>query len=199
MTHTKESLIAFTDKVRAAFLDRKIRSPIHLPGGNEDQLLAIFQSVKPQDWVFSTWRSMYHALLKGIPEQWVYEAVLAGRSMYLMSREHRFFCSSIVGGILPIALGVAAGIKKQGGKEQVWTCVGDMCARTGLFHEFLQYADGHQLPVKVVVEDNGVSTDTPTATVWGSDVEVRATHVPVIRYQYLRTNPHVGCGRHVTF
>ena len=139
------------------------------------------------------------ALLKGVPEEELFDAVLAGRSMYLMFSKYKVLCSSIVGGILPIALGVAVGIKRKGGDEKANVFIGDMCARTGLFHEFIQYADGFKLPIRVIVEDNGLSTDTPTIEVWGSDVQSRSSNIETIRYNYQRTEPHVGVGVNVAF
>ncbi len=206
---TKERLIAFEERVKQAFLDKQIHAPVHLSGGNEDALLDIFREVRPQDWVFSGWRSHYHALLKGIPEEELFQMILEGRSMYVMSREYRVFCSSIVGGILPIACGLAMGIRTRGrmrgqsheDDSQVWVFVGDMTARTGLFQEFMDYASGHQLPVKVVIEDNGVSTNTPTLEVWGQWINHQALHPWLIRswYNYKRKYPHVGVGQHVEF
>lgn len=202
MNHTRETLIAFEDRVKQAFLARQIASPVHLSGGNEEDLLSIFygnDTVRKEDWVFSTWRSHYHALLKGIPEEEVFSQILDGRSMHLMSAEHRFLCSSIVGGILPIACGVAMGAKRLKVADRVWVFVGDMTARTGLFHEFLAYCDGHDLPVQVVIEDNGFSTNTPTQEVWGQEVEYHSSRIPILHYRYVRVLPHVGVGRHVQF
>ncbi len=196
--HTPQSLAAFTERVRQAFADKLIHAPVHLCGGNEVQVIEAFKDVRPGDWVFSGWRSAYHALLKGIPEEWVYGEIVAGRSMYLMNREHRFFCSSIVGGILGIAAGVARSCKEVGGKT-VHVFVGDMTARCGLFYEFLQYCEGFDLPVRVCIEDNGVSTDTPTAAAWGGHTECRSNKVRIDRYSYERAVPHVGIGQHVQF
>ncbi len=194
--HTAASLIAFRDRVEAAFLDRRIRCPVHLPSdGQAEPLFRIFEDVRPQDWVFSGWRSMWHALLKGMPEGDVFGQIVAGRSMYLMSREYRFMCSSIVGGVLPIALGVAAGIKRSGEDARVYAFSGDMTARSGLFHETMQYANGHALPMRFVVEDNSVSTDSPTAETWGMGTEV----ANIEWYMYERNRPHVGLERYVTF
>lgn len=192
-------LWAFTCKVKQAFEAKQIRSPVHLCGNNEQQLIEALADIRPGDWLFSNWRSAYHALLKGIPEDWVFSEILAGRSMYLINAPHRFICSSIVGGILPIACGVAMGIKRRLGPEKVWVCVGDMTARTGLFHEFLAYCDGHDLPVVVVIENNGLSTDAPTEAIWGSSAEYRSSTVPIKHYKYVRTTPHVGTGSHVAF
>ncbi len=194
----RERLIEFEERVKQAFLDKRIAAPVHLSGGNEDELIAIFKHVRPQDFVFSTWRSHYHALLKGIPEKWVFNQILDGRSMYLMSKPDKFMAGSIVGGMLPIACGVALANKRLGKDETVWVFVGDMAARTGIFHEFAQYCGGHALNVRVVVEDNGYSTDTPTEATWG---KAWGSHnpLPISRYKYERKWPHVGVGEHVNF
>lgn len=192
----KESLIAFEEEIAELFKAQQIHAPVHLSRGNEDQLIKIFKRVQPSDWVFSTWRSHYHALLKGIPVEWIKKEILAGRSMYLINREHHFFASSIMGGILPIALGVAKAIAMDGTKEKVWVFVGDMAARSGVYHEVYDYASGHQLPMHFVIEDNGLSTETPTSLVWGGKTyDAR----PVLPYTYVREVPHVGIGEWVTF
>ena len=67
----KAELVAFEDEIIELFNDGKILSPIHLSRGNEDDLIRIFQDVKPEDWVFGTHRSHYHALLKGVPKEWL--------------------------------------------------------------------------------------------------------------------------------
>jgi TPP-dependent pyruvate/acetoin dehydrogenase alpha subunit len=196
--HTSQTLITFENRIKEAFLNKEIASPIHLSGGNEQQIIEIFQDIRDQDWVFSTWRSHYHALLKGISEDWLYDEILAGRSMMIHSKEHRFLTSSIVGGILPIALGVAMGIQKNGGSEQVYVFVGDMTAKTGIYHEAANYAAGHNLPINFIVEDNGVSTNTPTMIVWGNG---SGGWKPswYKRYGYSRTFPHTGVGQWVDF
>jgi|CXWL01.1.fsa_nt_gi pyruvate dehydrogenase E1 component alpha subunit len=191
---TAERLIAFEDRIKTTFINKLIQAPIHLSGGNEQQLLEIFERVNTHDFVFSTWRSHYHALLKGISEEEVYRQIIAGRSMYLMSKPHRFFCSSIVGGILPIACGVALGIKRQQLTEKVWVFIGDMTAETGIYHEFIKYCQGFNLPINVVIEDNGLSTNTPTKIVWGTQ-----HGISIHRYNYQRSFPHVGVGQHVNF
>ena len=93
-------------------MKKKIRGPIHLSGNNETQLINIFKKIK-KDWVFSGWRNHYHALLKGLDEDFITNKIIKGRSMNISSLNKKFFTSSIVGGIIPIALGVAYAIKKK--------------------------------------------------------------------------------------
>ena len=187
----KADLIAFEKEVADRFERGEIHGPVHLSGGNEDQLIEIFKQIKPTDWVFSTWRSHYHALLHGIPPEKVMDEIMAGRSMSLMFPEHNFFTSAIVGGILPISVGVAAALKETDGK--VWCFVGDMTATTGAFYEAYRYSTNHDLPIKFVIEDNGICCNTPTDDVWGEPkFPTKHRH-----YEYQRTFPHVGIGKWV--
>ena len=175
----KEELIAFEADIANLFEQVKIPSPVHLSGGNEDALIDIFQHIKPVDWVFSNHRSHYHALLKGIPPEWLKAEILANHSITINNAEYKFFSSAIVGGILPIAVGVAM----MG--ETAWVFCGDMAAETGIFHGCVKFATGHELSIHFVVEDNGYSVLTPTEKVW--------------RYSYERTFPHQGSGAFVLF
>ena len=194
-TMTAERLLAFEERVATAFIDRKILSPIHLSKGNEEQLINIFHDVKDEDWLFVSWRSHFHCLLKGVPEEELYQEIVNGRSMFLNFPAHRIVASAIVGGVLPIALGVALAHKRLGSKERVWVFVGDMTARTGVFDEFMDYARGHELNISIIVEDNGVSTNTPTEEVWGTGH--RGVHQQY--YQYKRGYPHTGVDQWVNF
>ena len=78
---------------------------------NEITLIRIFKNIKKTDWVFSSWRNHYHAILKGVPLKLIKKEIISGRSMGLNFKKYNFYSSSIVGGIIPIALGVAKSIK----------------------------------------------------------------------------------------
>lgn len=190
---TAAELIAFEKRVADAFQKQQIKGPIHLSGGNEQQLIEIFKDVDPGDWVFSTYRSHYHALLHGIDQEWLFEEILAGRSMGIHCPEHCFFSSAIVGGCLPIAVGVAAAMKRQGVDHTVWCFVGDMAATTGAFREAATYAIAHWLPIRFIVENNEMSCDTPTLDTWNDTVFANLGEV----YDYIRTYPHSGTGAYV--
>ncbi len=112
----------------------------------------------------------------------------------------RFYASAIVGGCLPIATGVAAAIKRQGGSEHVWCFVGDMAASTGAYSDCWRYAAGFDLPITFVIEDNGKSTNTPTAETWGPGCPQAKLFVPAKtrRYVYASDFPHIGVTRRAT-
>ena len=191
----KEDLIEFEEEIKQLFVDKKIRSPVHLSVGSEEPLIEIFKEVKEDDWVFSTHRSHYHALLKGIDREWLKNEILENRSIHIINKEHKLFTSAIMGGISPIAVGVAMALKRKGSKNKVWVFMGDMSAEMGIVYESMKYAARHNLPIVWVVEDNELSVNTPTQEVWGkSEVEPK-----VIRYKYQRVYPHQGVGEWVVF
>jgi TPP-dependent pyruvate/acetoin dehydrogenase alpha subunit len=195
---TKQALIGFEQAVAELFAEGKIRGPVHLSGGNEEPLINIFKLIDRQDYVFSTWRNHYHALLHGISPEWLMQEILAGHSMNLMNHEHRFFTSAIVGGTLSIAVGVAAALKRSGSTRKVWCFIGDMAATTGAFHEARAYAEGNDLPIVFIIESNGFSTDSPTSKCWGIAPSLRMSHM-IIHYNYDRTYPHVNIDKFVHF
>src|SRR5207249_770401 len=108
---------------------------------------------------------------------------------------HKILCSGIMGGIAPIAVGLAWAIKERKGKEFVYCFLGDMTATSGIVHEAMAYESRHDLPITWIVEDNGLSVMTPTQKSWGEghgrpDIE---------RYYYTLSRPHSGIGAWVRF
>ncbi|MFP4446645.1 MAG: thiamine pyrophosphate-dependent enzyme [Desulfosudaceae bacterium] len=207
----KEELIAFEERIQDLFEAGEIRAPVHLSGDNEDALMEIFQEYRPGEWIFSTWRNHYHWLLSGRDPAELERQIRAGDSMSIFGE--RFFTSSIVGGIAPIALGVALALqlKEEGAEKEesspkteteglraassrVWCFLGDMAAAGGLASECIRYAEGHDLPICFVIEDNGLSVSTETAKAWGTRGAKK-----IRRYHYRRKYPHAGTGRYVVF
>lgn len=206
----KQDLINFEEEIKNLFLDKQIRSPIHLSGGNEEELIEIFKEIRSEDWVLSTHRSHLHALLKGVPPEFVKAEILTDRSMHLNFKEYNFLTSAIVGGIAPIAVGIAIGIKMKSEDRRVWSFIGDMGATMGIVHESIKYSKNFNLPACFCIEDNGLSSSTPTREVWGISeeklppvgvLETLATWPSgkVIRYRYERRYPHCGAGQFVRF
>jgi len=193
--YTENDLIDFENEVIKYWEGGK--GPVHLSNGNERQLIEIFTRIGVDDWVFSTWRSHYHALLHGVDKGWLMDWILDGRSITVVNKECKFYSSAIVTGTLPIALGVAQSIKQKGEDNFVWVFVGDMAFESGIFYEVHKYAKNYDLPIRFVVEDNGVSTNTPTLDTWNG--KQRSIPNDVVYYQYKSKYPHYGTGKWVVF
>lgn len=198
---TREDLIRFETEIADLFNAGKIRAPVHLYDGNEDQMLEIFKEVKPEDWVLCSWRSHYQCLLKGVPPELIRKEILAGHSISLSFPEYRILSSAIVGGILPIAVGVAAGVKRRKEDARVHCFMGEMTAESGIAHECIKYSRNHGLPIRFVVEDNGKSVCTDTREAWAQPVlTYEGVKDPIlVYYKYQTKYPHAGAGVRVQF
>lgn len=198
---TVDQLIAFEEEIAELFNTAKIHAPVHLYHGNEKQIIEVFREVGPDDWIMCSWRSHYQCLLRGVPADRVRAEILEGRSISLCFPEYRILSSAIVGGILPIALGAALGIKRSGGHERVFCFLGEMTAETGMASSCIRYASRHNLPIVFVIEDNAKSVCTDTRAVWNAPrLTYEDTVSPHIRYYHYHSKyPHAGAGVRVQF
>jgi pyruvate dehydrogenase E1 component alpha subunit len=199
---SKNDLIRFEDRVADTFNAGKIRAPIHLYSGNEEKLIEIFQKIDvEEDWVFCSWRSHYQCLLKGVPEELLYKAILEGRSIALCFLEYKIFSSAIVGGHIPIALGVALSLKMQKSESHVYCFLGDMTAETGIAQSAFTYANNFDLPITFIIEDNGISVCSDTRKVWGTNTLrfQQTSNKKITSYTYTNKYPHAGAGKRVEF
>lgn len=166
---TSKDLIEFEEEVCQRFENKEILAPFHADNGNECQLIEIFKNIKETDWVCCSWRSHYKCLLKGVGRDELMSAILRGKSISLNFPEYKIVSSAIVGGICPIALGLALAEKKKNSSNKVYVFLGDMTARTGIFRECYDYAVGQELPIVFIIEDNNKSVCTNTDKTWGSN------------------------------
>ena len=204
---TKEELIAFEEDIAAEFNAGKIRAPVHLYSGGESELIEIFKDIRPQDWILCSWRSHYQCLLKGVPSAELKAKIMAGYSIALNFPEHRIVSSAIIGGVLPIAVGLGMAIKRSGEDARVFVFSGDMTSETGGFYECLKYTVNFNLPVHFIVEDNNQSVCTDTRKVWNTNfLEAERLDLMKIVPEYLTyfkyttgKFPHAGSGSRVQF
>lgn len=195
----EKDLIDFEKGIADSFNNAKIKAPIHLHGNNEKQLIEIFKSIKQSDWVFSSWRSHYHCLLKGVPTEKLREDILNGKSITLIYPEYKIYTSAIVGGIIPIALGTAYALKRAGSQDIVNLFMGGMTSETGAAHEAHKYATAFDLPIRFIIEINHKSVCTDTLKTWNMQYYSLIGRPKVIHYEYELPWPHAGAGKRVQF
>ena len=197
----KEDLIKFEEEIAELFNGANISAPVHLYYGNEDQIIDVFKNVRPQDWVFCSWRSHYQCLLKGVPTEKIKNEILAGRSISLCFPDYQIYSSALVGGSLPVAVGTAIAIKRKDEDSKVYCFMGDMTSETGIVHECIKYSRNHQLPIHFIIEDNSKSVCTDTRETWNvSSLSYEEKHDSNITYYHYETKyPHAGAGSRVQF
>jgi TPP-dependent pyruvate/acetoin dehydrogenase alpha subunit len=198
---TKEFLINFESDVARAFNEGQIKAPVHLSSGGEEALIEIFSSVKEDDFVFTTWRSHYHALLKGVEPSVLMKEILDGRSIALNFPSKKLYSSAIAGSHIPVAVGLAYSIKLKKSDEKVWCFLGDMVSESGIAEVSFKFAERFKLPITFVIEDNNRSVCSDTRKVWNSvALNYQETkYSNVIFYSYQSVYPHAGAGVRVQF
>ncbi len=160
----------FEDKCAQMYSEQKIRGFLHLYDGEEAIAVGIIPLLATNDRVVATYREHGHALVRGVSMQSVMaemygkaEGCSGGRggSMHLFSKEHNFYGgNAIVGGGLPLAVGLALADKMQR-NDNVSACFfGEGAVAEGEFHESLNLAELWKLPVLFVCENNGYAMGT---------------------------------------
>jgi TPP-dependent pyruvate/acetoin dehydrogenase alpha subunit len=153
------------------YSDQIFRCPVHLSVGQEATAVGVCFNLGTNDKVVSTHRSHAHYLAKGgslfamLCELMGKESGCCrgrGGSMHLFDKDQGFFGSvPIVGSSLPIAMGIAFAEKQLQTGNIVVAFVGDAAIETGQFHESLNFASTFELPLLIVIENNGYSTYAP--------------------------------------
>lgn len=189
---TAEQLIKFEDKIKELFEQGDLPFMMHLCGGNERQLIEIFDQIKEGDYIFSTHRSHYHYLLAGGSEDDLLQKIRDGDSMFVFNRKLNFLTSSIVAGMPCVAAGVALALKNKKLDKHVWCFIGDGAEDEGHFYEATRYVDGWDLPCTFIIEDNDRSVNSEKKDRYGKSEMIWPKCV--WKYEYKPTYPHIGSG-----
>ena len=204
---TAQDLIEFESGIRELWESGRLPSLVHLCGGNEQQLIDIFSEIREGDWIFSTHRTHFHALLTGIDAEELKAKICNGDSMFVYSGRHNFLCSAVLAGCCGIAAGVAWQLKEDGkiGEfgsypepnerwPRVWCFIGDGGEEEGHFYEAAMFVEANDLPCTFIIEDNNRSVDTSREHRRGEAKGLEHLFKCVRRYQYTPTYPHAGSG-----
>lgn len=191
---TPALLIETENRVKELWEAGELPYLTHLCGGNEEWLCRYYaENVGPNDWVFCSHRTHYHALLHGIAPDDLIQRIRDGKSMFIYGE--RFVCSAIVAGVCSIAGGRALGMKMTGEKARVHCFVGDGATDEGSFWEALRFAEGRELPITFIIEDNGGQCGVGPETRWGNSWPMinRLCDSPMVIYHHYKpTYPHAG-------
>ena len=154
----------FEEKCVELYSRAKIRGFMHLCIGEEAVAVGVLAALEPEDAIVATYREHGHALVRGVPAGAVMAEMYGkvegcsrgrGGSMHLFDAATRFYGgNAIVGGGLPLAVGLALA-DKLAGRERVTACFfGDGAVAEGEFHECMNLAAVWRLPVLFCCENN---------------------------------------------
>ncbi|GAA4199418.1 pyruvate dehydrogenase (acetyl-transferring) E1 component subunit alpha [Microbispora amethystogenes] len=163
----------FEERCVELYSGEKIRGFMHLYIGEEAVAVGVSHALTADDVVVSTYREHGHALIRGVPATTIMAEMYGkatgcsrgrGGSMHLFDVARRFYGgNAIVGGGLPLAVGLALADKMQD-RNRVTVCFfGDGAVAEGEFHECLNLAALWRLPVLFACENNLYAMGTALA------------------------------------
>jgi pyruvate dehydrogenase E1 component alpha subunit len=163
----------FEEKCAELYSAAKIRGFLHLYVGEEAVAVGAVGALRPEEALVSTYREHGHALARGVPM----ESVLAemygrstgcsrgrGGSMHLFDAARHFYGgNAIVGGGLPLAVGLGLADLMQGRHQATACFFGEGAVAEGEFHESMNLASLWRLPVLFACENNLYAMGTALA------------------------------------
>ncbi|RUR24298.1 pyruvate dehydrogenase (acetyl-transferring) E1 component subunit alpha [Legionella qingyii] len=154
----------FEEKAAELYTEGKIRGFLHLYIGEEAIAVGSMSVLSKDDNIIATYREHGHALVRGIPASSIMLEMFGkqegcshgrGGSMHLFDITNKFYGgNAIVGGGIPLGVGLALADKMQN-KPALSACyIGDGSIAEGVFHESANIAALWKLPVLFLCENN---------------------------------------------
>jgi TPP-dependent pyruvate/acetoin dehydrogenase alpha subunit len=159
------------EAIAAHYPEQKMRCPVHLSIGQEAASAGVCAALRPDDLAMSGHRSHAHYLGKGgslkamIAEIYGKETGCShgrGGSMHLVDLAAGFVGAvPIVGSTIPIATGLAFADRQLKRDRVTVAFLGEAATEEGVFHESVNFASLHKLPIVFVCENNLYSVYSP--------------------------------------
>jgi pyruvate dehydrogenase E1 component alpha subunit len=154
----------YEEKVAEAYALGKIGGFCHLYIGQEAVAVGAIHAQREDDYVMTAYREHVHALQVGIDPVAIMAELFGketgtsrgkGGSMHMFDKERNYLGGhGIVGGQVPLAVGVGWAIKYRKEDRVIQVYLGEAAVNQGAFHESLNMAALWGLPVVIIVENN---------------------------------------------
>lgn len=186
-----QTIRAFESRVELLFKAGELPGFVHSCAGQEAIAVGVCSQLTGADYITSTHRGHGHAIAKGIALDAIFAELYGkeagacrgrGGSMHVADFSIGMLgANGIVGGGFGIAAGAALAIKYRQGTEVAVCFFGDGAANKGTFHEALNFAGVHDLPVVYVCENNRYAQFTAASrTTAVTDIAVRAASYGIV-------------------
>ena len=155
------------ERIIALYPSDKIQSPVHLSIGQEAVAVGVCEPLALTDLLFGTYRSHALYLAKGGSLRRLFAELYGkstgccggkGGSMHLADIEVGLMgTSAVVASTIPHAVGAALASRRLAKNQVVVAVFGDGAMDEGVYHESLNFAGLHQVPLILLVENNGLA------------------------------------------
>ncbi|TDG95795.1 Acetoin:2,6-dichlorophenolindophenol oxidoreductase subunit alpha [Cardinium endosymbiont of Culicoides punctatus] len=160
----------FEDKAAQLYGQQKIKGFCHLYNGQEACVAGAVTALRKEDKYITAYRDHAHPIALGTDPKYIMAELYGkstgiskgyGGSMHLFDKEHHFFGGhAIVGGQIPLGVGIAFAEKYNKTDNLCIAFMGDGAVRQGAVHEAFNLAMLYSLPIIFVIENNGYSMGT---------------------------------------
>jgi acetoin:2,6-dichlorophenolindophenol oxidoreductase subunit alpha len=162
---------AFEEQAEKSYMMGKIHGTMHLSIGQEASAVGSISALNPDDYILAHHRGHGLCIAKGadlnlmMAEFYGKEVGYCrgrGGSMHIADVEGgNLGANGVVGGGIPMAVGVGIGLKMQNEGKVIMVFFGDGAASTGAYHESMELAAVFQVPLVLVCENNQYAMSFP--------------------------------------
>ena len=172
----------FEEEAERLYRRGLVRGFLHTYIGEEAIAVGAIPNLRDDDYVIGHYRDHGHAIARGVDPKAAIAELCGkatgcsggkGGSMHLFDAEKHFMGGhAIVGGQLPLAIGIALGVKLKKLDSVVMCFFGDGAVNEGEFHEAMNMASLWKLPVVFMLENNlyGMGTDVNRSRAGGASI-----------------------------
>jgi len=166
----------FEESCPRLYSQGKMGGFLHLYSGQEAVGVGVSHAIHKQDYMISAYREHGLVIAKGAEPKAVMAELFGkatgvsrgkGGSMHMFDPELRFMGGwGIVGGHIPLSVGLGYSILYRQGDEVVVCLFGDGATNQGVFHEAMNMAALYRVPVVFICENNkyGIGTSVARAS-----------------------------------
>jgi pyruvate dehydrogenase E1 component alpha subunit len=162
---------AFEEQAEKSYMEGKIHGTMHLSIGQEASAVGSISTLEPTDYIIGHHRGHGLCIAKGadlnlmMAEFYGKEAGYCrgrGGSMHIADQAGgNLGANGVVGGGIPMAVGIGIGLKMQGENRVLLAFFGDGAASSGAFHESMTLAVLFHVPVVFICENNQYAMSFP--------------------------------------
>lgn len=162
---------AFEEQAEKSYMAGKIHGTMHLSIGQEASAVGSLAALEPDDYILSTHRGHGHCIAKGADLNIMMAEFYGKANGYCRGRggsmhiadiaSGNLGANGVVGGGIPMAVGVGIGLKMQNEGKILVSFFGDGAASSGAFHESMELSVIYQVPVVYVCENNQYAMSFP--------------------------------------
>jgi pyruvate dehydrogenase E1 component alpha subunit len=162
---------AFEEQAEKSYMAGKIHGTMHLSIGQEASAVGTLAALAPDDYILSTHRGHGHCIAKGADLNIMMAEFYGKANGYCRGRggsmhiadvaSGNLGANGVVGGGIPMAVGVGIGLKMQKQGKILVSFFGDGAASSGAFHESMELSVIYQVPVVYVCENNQYAMSFP--------------------------------------